>query len=398
MLRKVSLATAALAALVALPGCARKSEAQTPPQAPPVSVASPLQREVVDLDEFVGRFEAPTTVQVRARVGGYVQAAHFREGQFVRQGQLLFTLDPRPAQAAVSAARAQLAQAEARYGLARADLRRAESLAQSQAVSQAELDQRRAGVRGAEADVSAAQANLRARQLDLEFTRVTAPASGRVSDRRVDAGNLVAGGSSQADVLTTIVSTSPIHFTFEASEAVLLKYQRQSRGGAAAPVRIRLQDEPSFTRSGRVDFSDNALDPSSGTIRIRAVVDNPDGFLKPGLAGRARVAGGGAYPALLVPDSAVATDQARKVVYVVARDGSVTPRPVQLGPLYDGLRVVRSGVGPNDRVIVAGLQRVMPGQKVTPRVVPIRPGQAAEGGAPVTLAAPAVAAAAPGAF
>lgn len=381
----------------ALYGCSQ-SEAQAPaPSAPAVSVAVPLVQQVVDWDDFVGRFEATQTVDVRARVGGYVQQVHFRDGQYVRRGQLLFSLDPRPAQAALAAARAQLAQAQAQVDLARTELARSEALFASQAVSQAEVDQRRGAVLTAEAAIAGAQANVRARQLDLEFTRVTAPVSGTVSDRRIDAGNLVAGGSSAGDVLTTIVSAAPIYFVFEGSEALLLKYQRDARNGAAAPVRIRLQDEGEYRWSGTLDFTDNALDPASGTIRLRAVVANSDGFLKPGLFGHARVAGGTPYQAMLVPDAAIGTDQARKVVYVVAADGSVTPRPVVLGPLADGLRVIRSGIAPTDRVIVNGLQRVMPGQKVNPTVVRITP-QPRTDQAPVTTAPPAATATAAGAL
>ena len=313
---------------------------------------------------------------------------HFRDGDYVRLGQLLFTLDPRPAQAALASARAQLAQAQAQLNLARTEFTRSETLLASQAVSQAEVDTRRGAVQQAEASVAAANAAVRARQLDLEFTRVTAPISGRVSDRRVDAGNLVAGGSSQADVLTTVVSSAPIHFVFDGSEATLLKYQRQARNGAA-PIQVRLQDESTYSRSGSLDFTDNAVDTASGVIRLRALIPNADGFLKPGMFGQARLAGAGTYNAMLVPDAAVATDQARRIVYVVAADGSVAPRPVQLGPLVDGLRVIRSGLQPNDRVIINGVQRIQqPGMKVQAsngRITPV----VQQAQVPVTQAAPA---------
>jgi RND family efflux transporter MFP subunit len=382
---KIVAASALLAA--ALYGCSPRSEAQAPP-APGVTVATPLVREVQDWDEFTGRFEAVQSVDVRARVGGYISGVHFRDGDYVRRGQLLFTLDPRPAQAALAAARAQLSQAQAQLTLARSELARAETLLESQAISQAEADTRRGALQTAEAAIAAANANVRARQLDLEFTRVTAPISGRVSDRRVDPGNLVAGGSSAADVLTTVVSSSPIHFVFDGSEAVLLKYQRQARQGAA-PVQVRLQDETGFSRSGTLDFTDNAVDTASGVIRLRAVIPNGDGFLKPGMFGQARLAGAGTYRAMLVPDAAVATDQARRIVYVVAADGSVAPRPVELGPLVDGLRVVRSGLRPDDRVIINGVQRIQaPGMKVQARNGRIQP-VAQAGQAPVTRPAPA---------
>ena len=382
---KIVAASALMAAV--LYGCSSKSEAQAPP-APAVTVATPLVQVVQDWDEFTGRFEATQAVQVRARVGGYIQGVHFRDGDYVRRGQLLFTLDPRPAQAALAAARAQLAQAQAQLTLARAEFERAETLLASQAISQAEADTRRGALQTAEAAIAAANANVRARQLDLEFTRVTAPISGRVSDRRVDAGNLVAGGSSAADVLTTIVSTAPIHFVFDGSEAVLLKYQRQARRGAA-PIQVRLQDESDYSRSGTLDFTDNAVDTASGVVRLRAVIANADGFLKPGMFGQARLAGAGSYQAMLVPDSAIATDQARRIVYVVANDGSVSPRAVQTGPLVDGLRVIRSGLRPDDRVIINGVQRIQqPGMKVQAQNGRIQP-VARENQAPVTTPAPA---------
>lgn len=362
-MRTVKIAAASALMAAALYGCSKGQEA--PAQgAPPVTVAAPLSQQVVDWDEFTGRFEAPRSVDVRARVGGYIQSVHFKDGDFVRQGQLLFTLDPRPAQAALASARAQLAQGQAQLTLARTELARAEGLLASQAVSQAEVDAKRGAVQTAEAAVAAANAAIRARQLDVEFTRVTAPISGRVSDRRVDPGNLIGGGSSAGDVLTTIVSSSPIYFVFDGSEALALKYQRDARNGSA-PIRIRLQDETSYDRTGTLDFTDNAIDASSGTIRLRAVVQNADGFLKPGMFGHAQLAGSGGYAAMLVPDSAVVTDGPRKVVYVVAKDGTVGAKPVQLGPLANGLRVVRTGLTPDDRVIINGLQRARPGQKVT---------------------------------
>jgi len=363
-MRRLKIVAVSAMIAAALYGCA-KTEAAGPPPPAPVTVANPLSERIVDWDDFTGRFEATQTVDVRARVGGYVQSVHFRDGDFVRRGQLLFTLDPRPAQALVAAARASLAQAQAQVSLARTNLTRSEGLLASQAVSQSEVDTNRGALLTAEATLASANANLRARQLDLEFTRVTAPVSGRVSDRRSDPGNLVAGGSSAADVLTTIVSSAPIYFVFDGSEATLLKYQRQARAGASAPVRIRLQDEAEFGHVGTLDFTDNAIDASSGTIRLRAVVPNGDGFLKPGMFGQIRVAGAGAYDALLIPDAAVSAGADQRTVSVVAADGTVTPRPVVLGPLVDGLRVIRSGITAQDRVIINGGSRVQqPGQKV----------------------------------
>ncbi|MEN5052925.1 efflux RND transporter periplasmic adaptor subunit [Brevundimonas naejangsanensis] len=382
-MRTVKIAAASVMMAAALYGCSKGQEA--PAQgAPPVTVATPLSQQVVDWDEFTGRFEATRSVDVRARVGGYIQSVHFKDGDFVRQGQLLFTLDPRPAQAALASARAQLAQGQAQLTLARTELARAEGLLASQAVSQAEVDAKRGAVQTAEAAMAAANAAIRARQLDVEFTRVTAPISGRVSDRRVDPGNLIGGGSSAGDVLTTIVSSSPIYFVFDGSEALALKYQRDARNGSA-PIRIRLQDETAYDRTGTLDFTDNAIDASSGTIRLRAVVQNADGFLKPGMFGHAQLAGSGGYAAMLVPDAAVVTDGPRKVVYVVAKDGTVGAKPVQLGPVANGLRVVRTGLTPDDRVIINGLQRARPGQKVTAQNGTIK-AEEAKADAPVTTA------------
>jgi multidrug efflux system membrane fusion protein len=390
-MRRLKIAAVSVMMTGALYGCSQGAEGQAP-GAPPVTVATPLRQQVVDWDEFTGRFEAVEAVDVRARVGGYIQAVHFRDGQTVQRGQLLFTLDPRPAQAALAQARAQVAQAQSQLSLARANLARSETLLASQAVSQAEYDSNKAAVEAAEANLAAANAATRTAQLNLEYTRVTAPVSGRVSDRRVDPGNLVAGGSSAGDVLTTIVSGGPIHFVFDGSEAVALKYMREGGSNQGAPVRIRLQDEAQFSHTGRLDFSDNRIDTGSGVIRLRAVVPNADGFLRPGMFGRAQVAGAEAYDALLVPDTAISTDQARRTVYVVAQDGSVTPKAVQLGPVVQGLRVIKSGLAPTDRVIIAGLQRAaQPGAKVTPQNGRIQPVQQQEQAAqgPVTQAAPA---------
>lgn len=339
-------------------GCG-KQDAKAAPPAPQVSVATPLQQTVVDWSDFVGRLEAPSQVEVRARAGGFLQAAHFRDGQYVRKGQLLFTLDPRQAQAALASAQAQAAQA-------RGELQRAEALVATQAISRELYESRKA-------NALVADANVRARQLDLEFTRVVAPISGTVSDRRIDPGNVIAGGSSAGDVLTTIVSTSPIYFTFDASEAQLLAAQRAG-GKGGATLRLRLQDETEYRWTGVVDFSDNAIDGTSGTVRMRAVIANPGGFLKPGMFGHARLEGAAPYTAMLLPDTAIASDAARKVVYVANPDGSVTVKPVVLGPLANGLRVIRGGLAPTDRVIVNGIQRVQqPGVKVQTRTVVITP-------------------------
>jgi RND family efflux transporter MFP subunit len=319
---------------------------------------------VVEWDDYVGRFEAVETVEVKPRVSGYLVGIHFRDGQHVRQGQLLFTIDSRPARAQLDQARAQLARAEAQLVNARTELARSRTLAAQKAASVEEVEQRQAALRSAQADVAAARAAVRARQLDIGFTRVVSPISGQVSQRLVDRGNAV---TADQTVLTTVVSTNPLHFGFDASEALLLRYERENGARLGAPVRIRLQDEAQYVHAGRLDFVDNAVSPGAGTIKARAVVPNPDGFLKPGMMGRLRLAASPAHPAMLVPDTAIVTDAVRRAVYVVDRNGTVTMRPVQLGPLTGNLRVIRSGLSLQDRVVISGLQRAMPGQKVKPK-------------------------------
>ncbi len=371
--RKAALIAAPAALLIAGIVVANGEEPAPPaPPVPTVTVATPLVRQVTEWDDYVGRFEASQTVEVRPRVAGQIVGVHFSDGQVVRKGQLLFTIDSRPFAAMLAEARAGLASAQSDLSLARADLSRAESLIADQAVSKSEVDRLRARVQAASASVAAAQARVRSRALDLDFTRIRAPIGGRVSDRRVDAGNLVAAGEGAAgSLLTTINALDPIHFSFDASEALFLKTKRdQGRGGVAE---IRLQDEPDYRWKGRLDFTDNGIDPRSGSIRGRAVLANPNLFLTPGMFGNMRLGSGGTVSALLVPDAAVRTDQARKVVMVVSPDGSVAAKPVTAGPLVEGLRVVRGGIGPKDRVIIAGTQLAQPGGKVQVRVGRVQP-------------------------
>jgi RND family efflux transporter MFP subunit len=349
--------------LAACSGGAEEKAGPPPPM--PVTVAVPIQQEVVDWDDFVGRFEAVQSVEVKPRATGYLQGVHFRDGQYVRAGQLLFTIDARQSQAALAQAQAQLARAQATLANARTELARSRALAAQQAASTEEVEQRQAGVRTGEADVAAAQAAIRAQQLSVGFTRVTAPISGQISERRVDQGNSV---TADQTVLTTIVSTSPLHFAFEGSEALLLKYQRQGSGGrSGSAVRIRLQDEATYVHAGTLDFIDTVVNTGAGTVRARAIVPNPTGFLKPGMFGHMRLSASQPYIALLVPDTAIVTDAARRVVYAVGRDGTVIARPVELGPLVGNLRVIRTGLAPNERVIIDGVQRARPGQKVVPK-------------------------------
>jgi multidrug efflux system membrane fusion protein len=350
------------------------------PPAPVVIVAAPLQREITEWDEYIGRFEASRSVELRPRVSGQVTAVHFRDGQLVRQGQPLFTIDPRPYRAALAEAQAGVATARSDLALARSDLDRALRLVADDAVAQSEVDALRARVNAANAALAAAQARVSSRRLEVEFATVRAPISGRISDRRVDPGNLVAAGDGPAaTLLTTIVATDPLHFTFDGSEGLFLKARREGLDRGAV-VQIRLQDETEYQWQGELDFTDNGLDPNSGTIRARAVVRNPDGFLTPGMFGNMRLASGGTEKALLVPDTAVQTDQTRKLLLVVGRDGTVSAKQVELGPVIDGgLRVVRGGLAPGDRVVIEGTQMAIPGSKVTARRGSIDPPAAASG-------------------
>lgn len=383
---------ALLAAGLATTGCAKK-KTDPPPPPPMVSVATPLVSSVTDWDDFVGHFEAMDTVQVRPRVSGYLQQVAFRDGQLVRKGQLLFVIDPRPYQATLDQARAQAQRVRATLGNARAERARTETLVAGRAASQQELQTRITAEQTAGADLAATDATIRAAALNLGFARVTAPMSGRISDRKVSEGNLVAADQT---VLTSIVAVDPIRFAFTGSEASYLKYQRENAAGsrrssrlAANPVQIRLQGEDSYRVKGRMDFVDNAVDPNSGTIRGRAMVPNPGGFLTPGLFGHLRLMGSGAYEALLVPDASIVADQSRQIVYVLGPDGKLASRLVKPGQLVNGLRVVREGLARNDRVVVDNVGSAKPGIKprvkagqITPDLANTSGGRMSSAGAP----------------
>jgi RND family efflux transporter MFP subunit len=344
----------------------RPTPANAAPPPPTVTVAAPLSASVNEWDDYVGRFEPSRSVEVRPRVSGQVTAVHFTDGAIVQKGQLLFTIDQRPFAAALAEARAGLASARSDLALANADLGRANRLLGDNAISQSDVDRLRARVQATTAALGAAQARVRARALDMEFTQVRAPIAGRISDRRVDAGNLVAAGEGTGGtLLTTINALDPIYFSFDGSESLFLKSKRaQAAGIAPSPVEIRLQDETDYRWKGQLDFTDNGLDPKSGTIRGRAVLHNPGLFLTPGMFGNMRLSSGGTAQALLVPDAAVQTDQARKLVLTVGKDGTVAAKPVELGPVLHGLRIVRSGLTTQDRVVITGTQAAAPGSKV----------------------------------
>lgn len=354
-----------------LSGCDTKPAASTnPPPLPSVTVSKPIQKSITEWDEYTGRFEALKTVVVRARVSGFIDSIHFKDGQIVKEGDLLFVIDQRPYKLAVDQAKSDLERARAKLDIATADVERGTPLISHQTLTAREFDTRRSTQREAAGGVGAAEAALKQAELNLEWSEVRAPIAGRISDRRVDAGNLITGGQSGATLLTVIVSLDPIHFIFDGSESDLLHYLRLAASGGRRssrdvenPVAVRLADETDFKHTGRMDFVDNAINPKTGTIRGRAIFDNKDGLLTPGFFGRLRLYGGNSE-AFLIPDSAIVSDQASKIVFAVAEDGTVGVKKIELGPIVDGLRVVRSGLAPNDRIVIEGLARARPGQKV----------------------------------
>jgi RND family efflux transporter MFP subunit len=357
---------------VGLSGCEKPAQ---PPaaSAPPVTVANPTKRTVTDWDEFTGRFDAIEQVQVRARVTGFVMSVDFKDGAIVKAGDLLYVIDPRQYEAAAEQARGQLADAKAKVDLAERELTRAETLVKTSAVSESVVDQRRQTLSAAQAATMQADGALKRALLDVEFTRVMAPIDGRVSRHLVTMGNLVQGSESGATLLTSIVSLDPIHVYFDMDESIYIKNsrlwfegKRPSSRDTANPVQVILSGETKPSHEGAVDFLDNRLDVGTGTLRGRALVQNQDLSILPGQFARVRVLGSASYEALLLPDTAIATDQSRKIVFVVNADNVAEARPVVLGPLDDGLRVVREGLKPDDRVVVDGLQRVRVGAKVAP--------------------------------
>ncbi|MDE1914579.1 MAG: efflux RND transporter periplasmic adaptor subunit [Sphingomonadales bacterium] len=340
-----------------------------------LGVATPLVSKVVQWDDYVGRFAPSQSVEVRPRVAGQITALHFHDGDIVQKGQILFTVDQRPYRAALAEAQANVASARSALALAKSDFARVGRLTGDEAVSAGEVDSLRARVQSAQAALAAAVARQQQRALDMEWTQVRAPISGRISDRRVDVGNLVAAGEgANATLLTTINALDPIYFDFDASEALFLKAQRdRAQHGTPPQVEIKLQDESGYDWKGRLDFTDNGLDPRSGTIRGRAVIANPKLFLASGMFGNMRLSEGGTVDALLVPDETIQSDQARKTVLVVGKDGTVAAKPVVLGPVVRGLRIIRSGLLPTDRVVVTNMQAAMPGAKVSVHNEPIAP-------------------------
>ena len=365
-----------LAALLLMVGCSESPQKQaSAPPPPAVTVANPVKRVVIDQDEYVGRFVAVDSVEIRARVSGYLDRIDFTDGQMVKQGDLLFTIDKRPFQTTLDQAKANLAQSHANLAFAETDLARGAQLVRQSTITEQTFDQRTQVKRVAEASVQAQEAAVRQASLDLEFTELKAPVAGRIGDRRVSPGNLVTGGTAgNTSLLATIVSTDPIRFEFTFDEASYLRYERLAQGGremtsrdTSVVVALKLIDEQDFQHQGRMDFVDNVIDRSSGTIRGRAVFSNPDGVFTPGMFARVRVPGSPSYSALLVSDAAIGTEQTRKYVLVVDSDNVVRMKYVTLGQSFNNLRVIKSGLQEEDRVIVNGLMRARPNQKVNPQ-------------------------------
>jgi RND family efflux transporter MFP subunit len=364
-----------LAAAVVFTGCKPAApKAAVAPPTPTVTVAKPIVRKVIEWDEFTGRLASPEMVEIRARVSGYLDTVHFSEGAEVKAGDLLFTIDPRPYEAAVQRITAEVSNARSRAELAATEAKNADQLRSNQAISAEEYERRIKTAAEAEGSVRAAEATLKTVQLDLEFTHIRAPISGRISNARVTKGNLVAGGTKDATLLTTLVSLDPIYCYIDVDERSALKYRELHKEGKRAsalfgkiPAQMELANQTGFPHLGEIDFVDNQLDPTTGTIRARGVFENKDRLMSPGFFARVRIPGSGEYEAMLVLDQAVADDQGSSFIWVIDAEDKAVYRPVKLGPLVDGLRVVREGLKADDRVVIKGIMAVRNGVKVNPQ-------------------------------
>ena len=382
----ISLLVLALAAIayrymVAPQGTQQAAVQGGPPPAPPVTVAKPLVETLREWSDFTGQFEAQDSVEIRARVSGYLESVNFSDGQLVEKGELLFVIEPRPFEIALDSAKAQLAQAEAELELAKVQLERTAELRKKDFASVQSFDERAAEVKNATAARDKARADVDRAQLNLDYTRVLAPVSGRVGRHEVSIGNLVVGGTGETTLLTTIVSLDPIWLRFNVSEGDAMTYKRLIQKGELESARTgsisvqgQLIDETDWPLKGNIDFVDNQFNRTTGTIRVRATFPNPELFISPGQFGRVRVPMSQEKPTMLVPDAAVVTDQSTKLLFTVTEDGTVVPKPVELGAVTDGgLRIVRTGITPDDEVIINGLLRARPGQKVTPQPGEVKP-------------------------
>jgi len=389
---RISAVAVLLAIAPLLFGCGEGQRPAAAPPPPAVTVAKPIQRTIVDQDKYVGRFVAVGTVEVRARVSGYLEKVHFKDGQIVKEGDLLFTIDKRPFQNTLDQARANLAQAKSNLAFTESDYTRGQQLVRDKTITDQTFEQRAQAYRNAQASVSNNEAAVRQAELDIEFTELRAPVNGRIGDRRVSPGNLVTGGSGgNTTLLATIVSTDPIYFEFTFDEASFLRYERLSKTGtdvasrsAGVPVTLKLIDERDFGHQGRMDFVDNVIDRSTGTIRGRAVFANSNNIFTPGMFARVRVPASPPSEALLVPDAAIGAEQVRKYLLVVDAGDTVRQKYVTLGQVTsDGLRVIKEGLAPDDRVVISGLMQARAGMKVRPQeqgATPAVPGAA--GGPP----------------
>ncbi|MFD2825340.1 efflux RND transporter periplasmic adaptor subunit [Leeuwenhoekiella polynyae] len=350
------------------------SEPAAASQAMPVEVSTPVFSKITEWDEYTGRFEASDRVDVRARVNGFLDRVNFTDGQHVKKGEVLFTLDDRPFKIALSQATAEYSQAQASLKTAQDNYNRVESLRESGALSIEEYDRRKQALAFAQASVALSQSHVDKAKLDLQFTRVTAPISGLVSRHMVNGGNLIDGGTSNATLLTTIVATSPIYFYFTGSESDYLRYVRLARNGErgsmrseALPVSIKLQDETEFLHNAKMDFVDNEIDNSTGTIESRAILENKDQLLEPGMFGKARLMGSAEHEALMISDDVIGTNQSLRFVYVLGENNTVEVKNVTLGPLHsNGLRIVREGLTKEDKLVVNNIQKIRPGMVISP--------------------------------
>jgi len=390
-MRRAAKVPLALALACFIASCGERQQQGGAPPPPTVTVAKPIKRTVFDFDEYVGRFTAINSVEVRARVSGYLDKLHFKDGQLVKQGDLLFTIDKRPFQNTLDQARANLVQAQSNVAYTEADYTRGQALVRDKTITDQTFEQRAQAFRNAKASVTANEAAVRQAELDLEFTELRAPVNGRIGDRRVSPGNLVTGGTSgNTTMLATIVSIDPIYFEFTFDEASYLRYERLAKKGediasrnASVQVAIKLIDESDFDHEGRMDFVDNVIERATGTIRGRAVFANPSEVFTPGMFARVRVPGSPPYEGLLVPDIAVGTEQARRYVVVVDDQDTARIKYVTLGQLTsDGLRVIKEGLGPDDRVVVNGLMQARPGTKVHAEEQGTKPAAPVQAGGP----------------
>jgi multidrug efflux system membrane fusion protein len=390
--RRAGVAFAASMLAVLAAGCDQSSQsqakgAQTDPAPPQVTVSKPITREIVEWDEYTGRFDSVQTVEIRARVSGYLDEVHFTDGQNVKKGDLLFVIDPRPFERTLEQAQAELLLAKTKVQNLNLDVVRGRPLVERRIISEKTFDDRENLVREAQASEKVAEAKVRSAELDLSFARITSPIAGRISRNMVSVGNWVsAGGIANAALLTTIVSQDPIYIYFDVSERNYLKYRRQSEKGddtgtanLGAVVEVELQGEQGYPHKGKLDFLDNRLDQGTGTLRARAVLSNKSGLFSPGMFARVRVTGSERYVAVLLPDEAIGTDHTNKYVYAVGDDGTVVRRNVTLGPIADGLRVVRDGLGREEWVVTKGTQRARPGERVTANRVAIADAPPARG-------------------